>query len=282
MSNRETTMQGYPPEKHFMRDLRIVFENGSGARRMLIPLAAPLLNDAGSLDLGVAATLLDIQGGGDAISAVQPDWAVTSDMTLHLLRPVSSGVVVGRSQVLRAGRNTVVLQGELLIEGDERPVVQSQLGFTRIVRREDTPSFGAESPARVDFGADGSSFKESFFAELGLCEIDAERGALELAVTDYHRNSLGALQGGLVVAIASQAAEVIGRSHSGLPLVTTDLSAHYMAMGKVGPIRSEARVLRADADAVVSRIELRDCGANDRLCTVVTATARVFGVEASS
>lgn len=273
----EGAFEGYPPEDHFMRDLRVVFENDDDGPRMFVPLVDSLHSPAGTLDLGVVATLLDMQGGGDAIAAVEPDWAVTSDMTLHLLRPVASGRLSGAGHVLRAGRNTVVLEGELFVEGEALPVAQGQLGFTRIQRREDTPPALRERPARTDFGAGSAGFAGSFYEGLGVRIVEAAAGTLELEVADYHRNSLGALQGGLVVALASKVVETISRARTGLPVVTTDLTAHYMAMAKVGPIRSTTRVLRSDIDGVVARVELRDTGADDRLCTVVTATARLFG-----
>ena len=278
----EGTFAGYPPKEHFMRDLRVVFENDAEGQRMFVPLVESLQSPVGTLDLGVAATLLDMQGGGDAIAAVEPDWAVTSDMTLHLLRPTSSGIVSGKGQVLRAGRNTVVLEGELFIEGEALPVAHGQLGFTRILRREDTSRVLSERPARTDFGEGSSGFAGNFYEALGARVIDAAAGTLELAIADYHRNSLGALQGGLVVALASKAAETVGRARTGLPVVTTDLTARYLAMAKVGPVRSTARVLRRDPEALVARVELRDTGADDRLCTVVTATARLFGAEERS
>jgi len=81
------------------------------------------------------------------------------------------------------------------------------------------------------------------------------------------------MQGGVVVALATQSAEAIVGSALGLSVTTRNLTARYLAMARVGPLRSEAEIVRADGDSAVVRIELRDAGQDDRLCTLVTATA---------
>ena len=51
-----------------------------------------------------------------------------------------------------------------------------------------------------------------------------------------------------------------------------DLSVRFLAIGRQGPLRTSARILRADGDALLLRVESRDVGAGDRLCTIATAT----------
>jgi uncharacterized protein (TIGR00369 family) len=278
MAEADRPIGNYPPERHLLRDLAAVFDHGEGGRRMRVEVVPELLNDRGTLDAGVAAVLVDIQSGGAALEHVQPDWMVTSDMTLHMARPVRTGAMIGRTRVLRAGRNNVVLETELLAEGEEAPSVSSQLGFTRIARRDDTPRIDPddEAPARTTFALPGSGFDAPVYEKLGLRTLDAAAGRLELDLRDYQRNSVGAMQGGVVVALATRSAEAIGRATLAAPVTTTDLTAHYLALGRPGPLRSEALVVRSDADAVVARIELRDVGQDDRLCAIVTATARCF------
>ena len=54
----------------------------------------------------------------------------------------------------------------------------------------------------------------------------------------------------------------------------TDLQVAYLALGKVGPIVSSARVLATGPDGRAGAVvELRDAGADDRLTTVVNVTA---------
>jgi acyl-coenzyme A thioesterase PaaI-like protein len=269
--------EGYPPARHLLRDLGAVFERDGDDRRMSLEVVPEILTDRGALDAGIASVIVDMVSGGVAIDHVQPDWIVTSDMALHLARPVRGGLLVGRTNALRVGRNNVVLETQLVAEGEEEPAVVAQLGFTRITRRDDTPLYAGEAPAWSSMALPDSGFEALVYEQLGLRMLDPAAGALELDVADYQRNSVGAMQGGIVVALATKSAESIGRSRLGAPVVTTDLTAHYLALGKLGPLHSKAVVVRVDDEAVVARVELRDRGQDDRLCTVVTATARAFG-----
>jgi len=273
----DAAQQDYPPARHLLRDLRVVFDQVDGGRTMTVELVPEILTDRGALDAGIAAILVDIQSGGAALDQLAPDWIVTSDMTLHMLHPVGVGTLGGRTRVLRAGRNSVVLETSLWQPAKESPAVVAQVGFTRIGRREGTPRVEPDAPARTTFALPGSCLTAPVYDVLGLRALEPAKGEFEFDVADYQRNSVGALQGGVVVALATKSAEALARAHLGAPVVTTDLTAHYLALGKNGPIRSEATVLRASGDELVARIELRDRGQDDRLCTVVTASARPFG-----
>ena len=68
------------------------------------------------------------------------------------------------------------------------------------------------------------------------------------------------------------AAEAAARARLGRPAATRDLSVHFLAIGRKGPLRTGARVLRSDGDGLLLRVEARDAGAEDRLCTIATAT----------
>ncbi len=277
MAEADRPIGSYPPPQHLLRDLEVVFELKGDQRELSVEVVPEIRTDRGTLDAGVAAVLVDMQAGGVALDHVQPDWMVTSDMTLHMLRPVGGGGITGRTRVLRTGKNSVVLEAELIGRGATSPAVIAQLGFTRIPRREDTLRIAGEPPARTCFALPDSGFDAPFYQKLGLRTVDAAAGRLELELVDYQRNSVGAMQGGVVVALASKAAEAIARSTLGEPVVTCDLTAHYLALARSGPVRSRAQIVRSDGDAVVVRVELRDAGQADRLCTIVTATVRAFG-----
>jgi len=278
MAEPDQPLAGYPPEEHVSRDLRVVFERVGDDRHLEVDIVPELLTDCGTLDAGVAAVLIDMQAGGIALEAVAPDWIVTSDMTVHLGRPIGLEPVVGRTRTLRVGKNNVVLETSLYTDRDPSPAAIAQLGFTRILRRDDTPVIPLDGPARSSFAVEGSGFDRPVYERLGLRALNEASGHLELALTDYQRNSIGAMQGGVVVAVATRAAQALGRETLGAPVVTTDFTAHYLALARPGPLRSTCQLVRADADAAVVRVELRDAGQDDRLCTLVTATVRHFGV----
>ena len=277
MAEADRPIEGYPPERHFLRDLGIAFERDGEDRCIRLPVVPEILTDLGALDAGMAAAIVDTAAGGAALEAVQPDWIVTSDMTLHLARPVKGGELTGRTRTLRAGRNNVVVETELFSEGSGLPAVIGQLGFTRVPRREGTPVLVGDPPAHSTFVLPSSGFTAHAYQQLDLRVLDASSGRLELGLAEYQRNSVGAMQGGLVVALATKSAESIVRAALGAPLVATDLAAHYLALGKVGPLRSEATLIRRDPDAAVVRVALCDAGQGDRLCTLVTVTVRDFG-----
>ena len=71
-------------------------------------------------------------------------------------------------------------------------------------------------------------------------------------------------------------AEALGaaRGGGGSDVVVTDLQVAYLALGRVGPVVTSARVLEPDADGRRSAVvELRDSGADDRLMTVANVVA---------
>jgi uncharacterized protein (TIGR00369 family) len=110
-----------------------------------------------------------------------------------------------------------------------------------------------------------------FHQAIGLRVLDAASGALEIPLAPYVVNSVGALQGGVVVALADASAEHAGRALLGREVATSDLSVHYLALGREGPLYTRAALLRRDADAALFSIELRDAGQDGRLAAVATA-----------
>jgi acyl-coenzyme A thioesterase PaaI-like protein len=107
--------------------------------------------------------------------------------------------------------------------------------------------------------------------------LDAASGVVEIAVGDYVRNSVGALLGGAVVALVDAAAEAVASARMEADVATRDLQVHFLALGRVGPIRSRARWLAGDARDARLRVELVDAGQDVRLVSV--ATVRLAGAS---
>ncbi len=108
---------------------------------------------------------------------------------------------------------------------------------------------------------------------LGVVVRDAERGEIDVPVIDWSRNSMGAMQGGVVATVAEAAAETALRATTGEPLVVTDLSVTYLGFGRVGPVRSIVHVLGTGTGHGSAHVELVDAGAENRQMTVVHAVA---------
>ena len=80
------------------------------------------------------------------------------------------------------------------------------------------------------------------------------------------------MQGGAVATIVDASAAAASAAAAGRePLVVTDMQLTYLALARVGPLRTRVEVLGARPDAVTTRVELVDTGAGSR----VTSIARV-------
>jgi uncharacterized protein (TIGR00369 family) len=263
--------QDYPPAQHVLRDLRLWSDGGSEPPRAGLPVAAALRGASGTCSAGVLAVLVDVVAGGAALRAAEGGWIATSDLRVHWLRPVRSGELVARAEPLRSGRTSTVIEVEVEAEG--ALVAHGMVGFSRLEAKGDYQTRAREPRvARVDWGAGSRGFDRPWAERLGVAVRDASAGVLELPLTPYVGNSLGGLQGGISVALVDFAAEAAGCARLGRPVATRDLSVHFLAIGRKGPMRTHARVLRDAGDALLLRIEARDAGAEGRLCTIATAT----------
>ena len=84
------------------------------------PVAGPAQNQAAMLHGGVVYTLLDVASFLALLPHLSDDeHAVTHDLTVSLLRPVSAGRRVDvRGTVLRRGRAVSFMRAEATVEGD--------------------------------------------------------------------------------------------------------------------------------------------------------------------
>ena len=108
---------------------------------------------------------------------------------------------------------------------------------------------------------------------LGVRVVDAAGGELEAPVGEWSLNSLGAMQGGAVATVIDAAAETAIRAATSEPLVVTDLQITYLALGRVGPIRTRVDVLGVSVGHARARVELVDAGAESRITTVARVVA---------
>ena len=185
---------------------------------------------------------------------------------------MAASVVSGRA--LRAGRTQLVIEAEARDDGGGPPLALGHIGFTRVARRDDTPESPSDPPDVYSFGDAGVMLDEPLLEALGVVVIDASAGRLELPLSPYVRNSVGGLQGGAVVTLVDAAATAAAGARLGAPATVEDLSVRFLALGRGGPVRSSAAVLRENGDALLLRIELRDVGQDDRLVAVATAIAK--------
>jgi uncharacterized protein (TIGR00369 family) len=268
-------MTAYPPDNHVLRDLRFTFEHGDDGRtsRAWMPIVPELCTDRGAARAGALATLVDVIGGGLAATA-QPNWIATADLTLHVVRAAPPGSVVeARAQVLRAGRTTVVIEVGLVDDG-ARDIGLATMSFSVLPRRDLNPDMtDVRGSGPSTMATETSRLKVPLLSALGVSVRNAPAGVVDVPVTDWCCNSMGAMQGGIVATVADVAAESALRAAGGEPLVVADLQVTYLGFGRVGPVRTRTEVLDVAPGHGRARVAIVDAGAEHRLMSVTSAVA---------
>ncbi|MFL6239855.1 MAG: PaaI family thioesterase [Actinomycetes bacterium] len=86
-------------------------------------------------------------------------------------------------------------------------------------------------------------------------------------------NNAGMLQGGIVATIIDCAAGMAASAASGsMKTFTADMNVHFLAPGRIGPVRALGSVLRQGKTSVVTEVRVYDVGADNRLMSVATLT----------
>jgi uncharacterized protein (TIGR00369 family) len=271
MSQARALPQDYPPARHVLRDLRLWSDAGAQPPSAGMPVVPALYGATAALSAGPLGVLVDAVAGGAALLAAEGGWIATSDLRLHLLAPVREGELVARAHALREGRTSVVVEVE--VKAADALVAHAAVAFSRLeAQGEYQQRARAGRPERVAWGEGAPGFERPWAEVLGARVVDAAAGAVELPLAPYVVNSLGGLQGGVAVALLDFAAEAAGAARLGRPAATRDLAVHFLAIGRAGPLRTRATCLRGGEGEALLRIESRDAGAGDRLCTVASAT----------
>ena len=263
----------YPPDRHILRDLAFTTEMGAtDAARGWLEVGPFLRDPAGVTHAGAVATLVDALGGGLAATAALPDWMATADLTLHLLARRDVDTVEARARVARAGRTTIVVEVDL--DADGAPLGVATMTFAVLPRRAGNPVLVAPGDVtRMTMALPDSGLRASLEASIGIEVRDAPSGLVHLPVGDYVRNSLGAVQGGMMAALATTAAERALTSAAGAPRSVVDLQITYLSLARVGPVVTRTTVLASTASAGTAHVELVDAGADERVATLVRARA---------
>jgi len=263
----------YPPDRHILRDLAFTTEMGAtDSARGWLEVGPYLRDEDGVTHAGAVATLVDALGGGLAAIAALPDWMATADLTLHLLPRRDVRSIEARARVARAGRTTIVVEVDL--DADGAPLGLATMTFAVLPRREGNPVIAASGDvALLTMALPDSGLRASLEASTGIDVRDAAAGIVHLPIGDYVRNSLGAVQGGMMATLAATAADRALAAAAGRPLRVVDLQITYLTLARVGPVVSRTTVLDATATAGTAHVELVDAGAGDRVATMVRARA---------
>lgn len=275
----------YPPDEHMLRALAAQTVRGDdGSCTVIAPINDYVCTDQGGMRVGVIATLVDIAGASIALTDVYPDRTATVSLSYQSRRAGREGPFLATSEVLRKGSKQVVVGVDVFDGcGSEEisgaaPIGSGLIGFTRLPYRSDHATLPdlEDRPRRSSMAHPASTLTQPYLDRAGVRILDAAAGVVEIDNHDYVRNSFGTLNGGMVASLIALAGEQTARAALGPELVATDLDVHYVGQGGTGPIRTSATRLRAVDGHCVSRVELRDTSADDKLMAIGTVHAAVL------
>jgi uncharacterized protein (TIGR00369 family) len=252
------------------------WERGEVIGEAISPLPDHLRAPGGGLRTGALLTMCDNVGGFCAGLAALPDgWVVSTNLTLTVAPLRARGPLRLRSTVLRAGRAAIVTDVRVTDSGaDEAIVADAVLTSAVLVPEGGPPKW--ERPAHLQ-PPPPSGALPSLVDWLGIRQVGgAPAGVVELDISDAVRNPWGIVHGGVTASLVDVAAERAAAARAGDPvesLETGDVSLHFLAPARVGPVRATATVVGERSDGAVVAVEVRDLG-RDRVTARAVATVR--------
>ena len=120
----------------------------NGEFAMTIPVSPQVVNTSGALQGGLIATLIDVAGGQFGLDYLQDGTTMTTaDMNIRYLRPIRQGTAYAVPRMLRGGRRALVMQVDVLTDGDGDDALLASATVNFAVINGDTPKL-PEWPTR--------------------------------------------------------------------------------------------------------------------------------------
>ena len=212
------------------------------------------------------AAYADNAGGLDA-SLSFGSIAPTLDLSVHVVRCPGSSDLTYESRLIKVGRRVIVAETWFTAAGDLDPYAVAVSTF--VIVSEPTPG-GLTLPSHRD-----PPFSPVLPLDVPIEEHAGIRTVAPGVVDIEHRpsvsNGRGTLQGAMVALVAERACETL-LEVDGVPHVVTSIDLRYLSSMRVGPIRTTARMLRADHELAQLWVEVHDVGTG-HLMTHVMADA---------
>jgi uncharacterized protein (TIGR00369 family) len=119
-------------DAQFVRSLGIELTSfGKGWCETKIAVSPVLQQQHGFIHAGVLMTLADHTCGGAAASTVPADRdVITVENKISFLRPATDPVLICRAEVLRAGKNLIFVEAEVMVERKEGRVIVAKTSST--------------------------------------------------------------------------------------------------------------------------------------------------------
>jgi len=224
----------------------------------------------GVLRLSVLSFLVDVSAGV-SLDTDPDSWTFTTDLSLRMPVRPAPGKVTASTTILRQGRRSA--HGLVEVVDDQQGLVAAgAIGFAHVPRKPHDPPKPRVSPELMAERFRGlERLSSPLREEAGIVPIDRAKGVVEIAVRPEVCNPAGTLQGAMVALVAESAAEDFIGSLVGEPVVVTELDIRYLAQAKVGPVRTQSRLLGSRPDDPVE-VRLTDTSTG-RISTLVYARA---------
>jgi uncharacterized protein (TIGR00369 family) len=117
----------------------------------------------------------------------------------------------------------------------------------------------------------------AFQRSLGLRWVRADDGvAVEMDIRDDLRGPAGSLEGGVVSTLIDVAAGSAAVMAMNTLVATADMTVHFLAPGRVGPVRATGVPLRSGKGNAVIEVRVVDHGHDDRLMAVALVNMRAL------
>ena len=266
----------YPPPRHAMSLLALESEQDeTGDVRGWMPVTPFTSTPDGMARLATVAMLVDALGGMRSITASDPDWAFTADMSIHLLPAGPTELLQADLHVRRRGRRTLVIEAELLAD-DERPAGSALLTFAVVPRPEHLVNITIDmTPGRRKMNANSTHEKleMSYLDELELRV--SQPGIASIELRPVVCNTVGALHGAIHASLVDEASASLTRSFFDGGAVTTDMHLAYLDLGRVGPLTATATAIGGPSGGrLTASVDVHD--GNGEL--VSTATTEVVAL----
>jgi len=254
------TRPAYPPPRHAMTLLALELEQtDSGDVRGWLPATIHTCTPDGMPRLAAVAMLVDALGGMRSISAADPDWAFTADLSIHLLRSGPMERLQADLHVRRRGRRTLVIEADLLADGD-RPAGSALLTFAVVPRPEHLVNITIDmTPGRrmMSRNSEFETLTTDYLEELRITSHTPCIASVELR--PVVSNTVGALHGAVHAALIDEASASLGRAHFKGGAVVSDMHLAYLELGRVGPLEAHATsVGEATDDRLSTVVEVHD------------------------
>jgi uncharacterized protein (TIGR00369 family) len=125
-------------------------------------------------------------------------------------------------------------------------------------------------PSPTSVMRDGDQDHRPLFDHLGLRWTAARPSGVtvEVDVRDDLRGPAGTLQGGVIATLIDAAAASTAAQGSAGLLATSEMTIHFLAPGRSGPVRAVGELLRSRAGGAAVEVRVYDTGQSDRLTAV--------------